>query len=217
MDRKSVTSDLGKPEVPYGGSWVVAPSACCAARVRLGRGAGPRPRRAQPQPRLLPRPPVLPTLAAREPRAFLRSPPAGTPAPAQAPSRTAPPAGRPARAPAPPPHAPPPRAPLIGGPQGQRVSAAAAAKLALDACGAGASLAAAAAAAAALPPPARSPAPAATAVLGAEPRGVAAQICCVSRPARPCLAARRLQVHAPRFFRCPRYSEARWPEPGRHR
>lgn len=59
----------------------MAPSACCAARVRLGRGADPRPQRAQPRPRLLPRSPALPRLAARAPRAFLRSPLAGTPGP----------------------------------------------------------------------------------------------------------------------------------------
>lgn len=49
-DRKSVTSDLGKPELPFGGSRVVAPSARCAARVRQGRGAGPRPGARSPGP-----------------------------------------------------------------------------------------------------------------------------------------------------------------------
>lgn len=34
---------------------------------------------------------------------------------------------------------------------------------------------------------------------------------------RPCLAARRLLIHAPRCGRCPRRPETRWPEPGRHR
>lgn len=189
------------------GSRAAAPALHCAAGKSPGRGAGPRPGRAQPQPRLLPMCPAPP--GACRPRAGGASEePAwrAPPAPAQARARTASRAGRPrpasTRAPAPGTSDWPSAGPAgVGGGCGQAgPSCLRRGRLPRSRCHRRA--------------PASCLLPGSRCGCGSDGRAPAARHLRSGAPTdpRPCLAARSSLIHAPRCCgRCPRRPEARWP------